>query len=111
VADVIIRHDLAEADAETLEVAFLGFNAIRRQLHAVDQARIEVRLAEIRYGRPLSKFLASEARAIREQIAKRLNMTLRNAGRYLRLMRTPLEVQRAVRDGRLNLEQSHLRTW
>lgn len=102
-ADVIIRHDLADADIKTIEGEFLNFNMKRRQLNPVDYVRLEQRLHVLQVGHSSGTLLPDEKAKFRDRIAKQLNMTSRNASRYVRLVQTPIEVQQAVRDGYLSL--------
>lgn len=101
--DVTIRHDLADADAETVEQEFLSYNYTRRQLHVLDQARVALRLYQIEAGRSRDDLRPHEEPEARDRVAKRLNMTGRNLSRYWRVLRCPKPVQDAVRDGRLHL--------
>ena len=62
-----------------------------------------LRLYEIEKGRPRGQLRRSDEGEARDRVAKVVGMTGRNLQRYFRLLLAPLEVQNAVRDGRLAL--------
>jgi len=100
---VVVRHDLADADFDTVEAEFLTFNFNRRQLHAIDKARIAKRLFEIEKGRSRGGLHPSEDAEARERVGKVIGLCGRELQRYLRLLQTPIEVQNAVRNKHLPL--------
>jgi hypothetical protein len=101
---VLVRDDLKDADAATVEAEFLKYNYTRRQLHPLDKARIAQRLYLLeRRRKTVSSLSSTEAPAMRDRVGKALNMSGRNLDRYLRVLETPLAVQNAVRDRRLTL--------
>jgi hypothetical protein len=102
-ADVVVRHDLTDADAATVEAVFLGFNVGRRQLHPLDKARVVLRLYELEKGRSQGRLYRGEVGEARDRVGAAIGMSGRNLQRYFRVLLTPLEVQLAVRDGRLPL--------
>jgi hypothetical protein len=63
--DVIIRHDLAEADDVEVEKEFFTYNLNRRQLHQLDKARIALAMYKLQRRWPrgsLSLYDEKEAR-------------------------------------------------
>lgn len=101
--DAVIRHDLADASASDVELTFLGFNLGRRQLHPLDKARVVLGMFEIEKRRPRGRLRPSELSEARDRVGQAISMSGRNLQRYVRLLLTPVEVQRAVRDGVLPL--------
>lgn len=101
--DAVIRHDLADASASDVKLTFLGFNLGRRQLHPLDKARVVLGMFEIEKRRPRGRLRPSELSEARDRVGQAISMSGRNLQRYVRLLLTPVEVQRAVRDGVLPL--------
>ncbi len=100
---VLIRHDLIDADAATVEAEFLKFNVLRRQLRPLQKARIAMRLFLIEKGRPPGTMRSSDAPEARDRVGKALEMSGRNLARYFNVLRTPLPIQNAVDRGLLPL--------
>lgn len=101
--DVFVRNDLVAEDRATVDAIFLGYNSNRRQLHPLDQILIAVRLFELQVGRKLDRLSSWDRAELQRQLKQRTGQGSRNVARYLRVVNTPREVQRAVRDGRLPL--------
>ena len=97
---VIVRHDLADADAATVEAEFLGYNSYR-ELHIIDKARIAKRQFEIEKGRSRGGLRPGEDTEARERVGKVVGLCGRELQRYWRLLKAPREVQDAVRSKRL----------
>jgi ParB family chromosome partitioning protein len=99
----LVRYDLAGASPEAVEAEFLNYNAARRQLHPLEQARIAKRLLELEAGRPRGNLSSGDVTRLKIELGERFGMSGRNLDRYLRVLETPVEVQNAVRDGLLLL--------
>jgi ParB/RepB/Spo0J family partition protein len=99
----IIRDDLAELGKAAVFDRLVSDNLNRRQLDQLTQARCYQKLKE-----NASK-LSRKARSayagvdLRDVLAKRFNMSGRTLDRWLRVLSTPVEVQRAVSAGSLSL--------
>ena len=102
----IIRWDLADVDDATVEAEFLQYNLNRRHVHKLDQARIVLRLYEIEKGRPRGMLRRCDEGEARDRVAKVVGMTGRNLQRYFRALLTPVEVQNAVRNHFLPLQDA-----
>ncbi len=100
---VVVRGDLADADFASVEAEFLQYNVNRRQLHQIDKARIAKRLFEIEKGRSRGALRSWEDAEARDRVGKVIGMGGRELQRYWRLLKTPLEVQNAVRKNLLPL--------
>lgn len=100
---VIVRYDLATASATEVEEAFLEPNRVRRQLNPLAMARIAVRRLEIERRRPRGGLHHRDLAEARDRVGQALGISGRNLGRYLRILRTPHEVQMAFSAGRLPL--------
>lgn len=100
---VIVRYDLASADARTIEKEFLQFNAHREHRDLLLQARTALRLYEIEKNKPLNRQFVDDVREARDRVGQAIGMSGRNLNRYFRVLRTPLEVQNAFRVGELPL--------
>jgi hypothetical protein len=107
---VVIRHDLVGADAATVELVFLDFSG-HRNLDTIDQARIALRRFQIEKNRPRGEVHPWEESEARDRVGKAIGMTGRNLGRYFRVLLAPLEVQNAVRDGKLALVAGEKVSW
>ncbi|MDB5320477.1 MAG: hypothetical protein JWN40_2108 [Phycisphaerales bacterium] len=102
VADVIVRWDLLHADAARVERTFIQFNFNRRHDHPLDLAAKAVRLCEIKLGKPAGALRTGSAfTAMRDEVAAMTGWTGRHLLRMCRILLTPTEVQRLVRDGSL----------
>lgn len=97
-----IRHDLVDAEEAVVRQTFLRFNFERRQLTPMHQAMIIMERYEARVGRPRQRFNSDDWQAVEAQIAGQLDLSSRNALRYMRVLNTPRAIQIAVRDRRLN---------
>jgi hypothetical protein len=105
-AEVIVRYDLAHAKPDVIEREFLEDNELRRHHDTLVEVGIALRLFEIRKGcKPgmLGPYGEEEAR---DFLCKRLGMSWRNLRRYLRVLRTPIEVQGAFRANQLSLVEA-----
>lgn len=100
--EVLVRHDLVDAEPEFVEREFLADNLNRRQLGPLARARVATRLFEIKQNEKHAKSTGDAAEGqLRDRIGETLGMSGRNLSRYLRLLKTPLVVQNAVDDGEL----------
>jgi ParB/RepB/Spo0J family partition protein len=109
--NAIIRWDLAEADDSVIESEFLQYNLNRRHLHQIDRARIALRQFQIERKRPRGEVRPWDEHEARERVGKAIGMCGRNLSRYFRLLLAPLEIQNAVRDGRLALVLGEKVSW
>lgn len=101
---VDVRHDLANADPDVIEQAFLQYNFNRRQLHPLDMARIARRLYELEKDRPFKQLSPGKQNEARDRVGKLLGgVSGRNLQRYMNVLKTPVEVQNAVKAGHLKL--------
>jgi ParB-like chromosome segregation protein Spo0J len=100
---VIVRYDLAQADALTVERAFLMFNLSRKYDDRLLPMRKAVRLLEIEKGRPLSEQAIDGLREARDRIGQLFGVSGRNLSRYSCVLWAPVEVQDAFSDRRLAL--------
>lgn len=103
---VLVRHDLAEAEESEIEDVFLTANTARRQLSPLARIRIEIRRHEIKVERPWPKMYAHQVARLRDHLVESLEMTARNVGRYLAVLRTPRAVQDAFEAERITLQQA-----
>jgi ParB-like chromosome segregation protein Spo0J len=104
--EVLVRYDLAEASADTIEREFLEENLARRDMDMIEQARAALRLFEIEKRRQIEWFGDREKAEARDRVGKALNMSGRNLQRYWNVLNTPLEVQNALRAGKLTLVEA-----
>lgn len=95
-ATVIVRYDLAEADALTLELKFLKFNMHREHRDTLLQARTALRIYEIEKKRPRGELKWYEEGEARNRVGKTTGMSGRNLSRYFRLLKTHIEVQNGM---------------
>jgi ParB/RepB/Spo0J family partition protein len=107
----IIRHDLADADKDTVEAEFLRYNLNRRQLHPLDKARVVLRQFEIEKRRPRGGLRASDEQEARDRVGKAIGMSGRHLSRLFRLLLTPLEIQNAYKHKKLPLVLGEKVSW
>lgn len=98
---VLVRHDLKDANAATVETEFLKFNFLRRQMRPLQKARVAMRLFLIETKR--SRLFQHDAPEARDRVGRAIGMSGRNLDRYFRVLQTPLPVQNAVDAGILPL--------
>jgi hypothetical protein len=102
---VIVRYDLADADAATIERAFLEANQNRRQLDKLAKARVALRLYEIERNKPRGGLGTHQQGDARDRVGKAIGMSGRHLDRFFRILqKTPIEVQDAFRARRLSLK-------
>ena len=89
----------------------MQYNSNRRHLHLIDEARIALRLFEIEKKRPRGELKPGDEHEARNRVGKAIGMSGRNLGRYFRLGLTPVEVQNAVRNGKLALVIGEKVSW
>src|SRR5262245_20047175 len=99
--DVVVRRDLAEAGAAAQEKHFINDNLLRRHLSPLGRARSIRRLLEIEAGRRPGELSGGKKEALKEELGKRLNLSLRSVNRYLLILDSPPEVQAAFDRGDL----------
>ncbi|NLF68879.1 MAG: ParB N-terminal domain-containing protein [Candidatus Anammoximicrobium sp.] len=109
--EATIRWDLADADESTVEAEFLQYNLNRRHLHQIERARIALRQFQIEKGRPRGQVRPRDEHEARNRVGKAIGMSGRNLSRYFRLLLTPVEIQNAVRDGKLALVLGERSSW
>ena len=104
-APVLVRYDLATADRATIDRLFLEANTVRRQLDPLAKAYIAAKQMEIEHSRPLADLLDGgwETDELRDRIGKMLGISGRHLSRLLNVIRTPIEVQAAVRQKKLSI--------
>ena len=106
-AEVVVRHDLANAERAAVNMAFYDFALGRRNSHPLDLARMVMARYEIEKNRPRKRFWARDYAETRDRIGKVLRMCGRNFDRYYKVLLCPREIQDAVREvdrrKRLNL--------
>jgi ParB-like chromosome segregation protein Spo0J len=105
-SEVWVLHDLAGADKSEIERRFLTANTARRQLSKLARTRILIRRFEIYRGCSIHNGTAQECSELRKQIASELQMTERNAGRYLAVLRAPRIVQDFFESEQLTLQHA-----
>jgi ParB-like chromosome segregation protein Spo0J len=105
-SEVWVHHDLASADKFEIERIFLTANTARRQLSKLAQVRIMIRRFEILRRSSIHYVTAHECSELRKQIASELQMTERNAGRYLAVLRAPRIVQDFFESEQLTLQHA-----
>jgi ParB family chromosome partitioning protein len=103
---VIIRHDLAAQGEAAVECHMIADNLRRRQLNALALARCYERLREIEKERGPGQLLPWERGDLRDRIARRLGCSGGSLDRWLRILRLPQPIQRAVEDGSLSQRQA-----
>lgn len=102
---VRVRYDLA-GNTAAIERAHLEANLNRRQLDPLDRVRIARRLAEIRYGRPLSRLRPYEIKLLREELGDRLGLSPRHVDRLINISKLQMEIQKAFSAGRLKVVEA-----
>lgn len=103
--EVVVRHDLAD-DPHAAEREFIEDNALRRQLSKLGLARAYRALADLA-SHEKRDILDRRPRANPlKQLAERLGVSKKNLDRYLKITRTPPEVQAAFDRGDLTLVEA-----
>lgn len=102
----VVRYDLAEADRATVDARFLSYNADRKHHDPLTRARVALRQYEIERGRSRGELSVSEYPEARDRVGLVIGMSGRNLNRYMRVLATPDEVQRAFREDRLSLVEA-----
>ena len=102
-AEVIVRHDLVNAERAVVDMAFYDFALGRRNSQPLDLARMVMDRYEIEKNRPRQRFGWRDYEETRDHIGKVLRMSGHNFGRYYNVLLGPREVQDAFRDKRLKL--------
>jgi ParB-like chromosome segregation protein Spo0J len=103
---VRVRYDLAGSTAADIERFFLDDNLNRRQLDPLAKVRVALRRFEIDKGHRLNGHSAQQEGEVRDWIGKVLGMSGRNVDRYKNVLSSPVEVQEALRTGKLPLVQA-----
>jgi hypothetical protein len=103
--DGYIRHDLAKASAAEVAAEFAKFNPNRRQLSRLALARnIEYQIKSQRgHSGPLGW---RDREKVKRQIGEQLGLDIRTINRYLLVLGSPLEVQRAFDRGEVPLVEA-----
>ncbi|MFO0881784.1 MAG: ParB N-terminal domain-containing protein [Gemmataceae bacterium] len=102
-AEVIVRYDLRDADADEVEYHLLEANQNRRHLDKLTQARIAKRLFLHEKRATRGRLSSSQQGELRELVGKIIGMSGRNLYRYIRVLDTPIEVQNAFRRSEVSL--------
>jgi len=97
-AEVVVRHDLANASRATVDMTFYDFALGRRHSHPLDLARMVLRKYELEKGRPRGGLKRDDEPEARDRVGKAIGMSGRHLQRLFRILLTPREVQNAVRD-------------
>jgi ParB-like chromosome segregation protein Spo0J len=105
-APVIIRHDLADADADTVKGEFCRINPARRQMHPVELARYLRGQFEAEKRHRGGRLYASDELELRERFGRRMGLSGRNAQRYLNIATAPIEIGMAVKNRTLKLVEA-----
>ena len=100
---VLVRYDLADADGPTIEREFLEDNQNRRQQSPLEQGRVFLRLFEIDKKAKPGKLARYQELKARDLLCAKLGMNRRNVDRYLRILKTPIEVQHEFEAERISL--------
>ena len=101
VVDTIVRDDLAEASLAQITRAFLEPNANRRQLSMLAKARVAQALFASERGKQDGDLSDAELYSARDRVGRAIGVSGRHLDRFMRILRTPLEVQAAVEAGTL----------
>lgn len=101
--DAIVREDLTTEDAVMERLVRDNFD--RRQLDTISMARCYQALKESTKNMPYDHQKAYKG-DVRDFLAKRFGMSGRNLERYLKVLKTPLEVQQAVSQGKLSVKSA-----
>lgn len=105
-ADVLVRHDLADADDAEKERAFLESNVLRRQLTPIAKARAVLGLYLAERNKPRAKLYQSEEAEAIDRIGRAIEMSGRNLRRYFAVLSTPTEVQATFERGAFTLVEA-----
>jgi ParB family chromosome partitioning protein len=106
VITVVVRHDLAEAGPAAQEQHLINDNLLRRHLSPLGRARSIRRLLEIEAGRRPGGLTGRKKEALKDELGKRLTLSLRSVNRYLLVLDSPPEVQAAFDRGEITLIQA-----
>jgi ParB family chromosome partitioning protein len=98
---VWIRADLDAAGPAAVETRFLQDNVTRHQLSPLQLARCYQRLRELAKGVGRDGLADHDREDLRDVVGRKLKQSGRNLDRYLRVLKAPLEIQRAVAGGLL----------
>jgi ParB/RepB/Spo0J family partition protein len=99
----VIREDLAAQGEAAVFDRLVSDNLNRRQLDQLGQARCYQKLKENASKLPRKARSAYAGMDLRDRLAKQFKMSGRSLDRWLRVLSTPVEVQRAVSENRLSL--------
>ena len=97
---VWVRDDLT---VEQVEQRHLDANRNRRQLDTLDQVRAAVRTFELKKGCEPGRLSDRQRADLKKTLAEMIDHSERNTQRYLNVVRAPMDVQKAVSDGKLKL--------
>ncbi len=102
----VVHHDLAD-DAAGAEAFFINDNYTRRQLSELQKVRCAARRVELaKEGKVTLPTECHGLRKTRDKIGKLLGKSGREADRYLRVLKAPVEVQHACDGGHLSLTEA-----
>ena len=104
--EAIVHIDLAD-DKDAAEAFFINDNCIRRQLTELQKVRCAARRVELaKLGKVALPKECNGLNKTRDKIGKLLEISGREADRYLRVLKTPIEVQHAQDAGHLSLAEA-----
>jgi ParB/RepB/Spo0J family partition protein len=98
----IIRHDLIDADAESVELALISDNLERRQLSVVEIVLVTRRMIALETKKN-GHLTPANLRMLRGILAKRFGWSEKTASRYIALAEAPPEIANAVSTNHLTL--------
>jgi ParB/RepB/Spo0J family partition protein len=96
--DVIVREDLRDAGPAAVRKSLITDNLLRRHLSPLARAHCIKELVELELGGR-----RSSQEAIKKQVGQLLGLSPRSVNRYLLVLATPVQVQRAFDRGELTL--------
>jgi ParB-like chromosome segregation protein Spo0J len=101
---VLVRYDLADADAMTIEREFFADDVARRQLDTLGQAAVWLRLYELEKRKPRGKPSDANDADARDRLGKAVGKSGRSLSRIFRVAKAPIEVRNAYRAGKLSMK-------
>ena len=101
--DVWVNHELADQGEHAILQRLIEDNIARRQLDRLEQVRCYKKLGELAPETPLNQKRSHQLGRLRDVVGARLGMSGRTLDRYIQVLDTPHEIQKAFRDGRLSL--------
>lgn len=103
---VLVRYDLVDVDATTVEVIFMEDDDQRRHDDPLTKARIALRKFEIERKRPRGGLRPWEKAEARDRVGEAIGMSGRNLQRYFSIVQGPPAVEKAYRSKQLTLVEA-----